>query len=93
MDPNSQPKAIVLLMRQQDGKCFYCGRRMKYHPKVRNIGRAATIDHIIPRSKGGAKGPMVNGVAACKRCNNERGDRDARLFLLEKQGLLETTDG
>ena len=28
-----------------------------------------------------------NAVVACFRCNNERGDRDAREFLFEKMGI------
>ena len=47
-----------------------------------------TLDHIVPTSKGGVKAPTINAVAACRSCNNERGDKDARLFLLEKQGML-----
>jgi len=42
--------------------CAYCGMR------------ADTIDHIRPRSRGGAH-VWTNVVAACARCNHRKGDR------------------
>lgn len=70
---------------QQGKRCYYCGVRMKLDGL--NTGNSATLDHIIARSKGGPAAPSQNCVAACAKCNNERGDRDARIFLLEKMGL------
>jgi 5-methylcytosine-specific restriction endonuclease McrA len=87
-DPNAKPRAIVLMMQAQRCQCYYCGERVYYNPKRRNGPRSATIDHIIPRANGGALGPTVNGVVACRRCNGERGTKDARIFLLEMQGML-----
>jgi 5-methylcytosine-specific restriction endonuclease McrA len=43
--------------------CQYCGK-----------GSNLTIDHIIPRSRGG-KDVWENIVACCVRCNNRKGDR------------------
>jgi 5-methylcytosine-specific restriction endonuclease McrA len=37
-------------------------------------GRADTIDHIRPRSRGGLH-TWTNVVAACARCNHRKGDR------------------
>ena len=49
----------------RDGfKCAYCGSN-----KFR-----LTIDHIIPKSKGG-KSTFENCVAACKPCNTRKGDQ------------------
>jgi 5-methylcytosine-specific restriction endonuclease McrA len=42
--------------------CAYCGLR------------ADTIDHVRPRSRGGAH-VWTNVVAACARCNHRKGDR------------------
>ncbi len=42
--------------------CAYCA------------GRADTIDHVRPRSRGGAH-IWTNVVAACARCNHRKGDR------------------
>jgi len=51
---------------QRDGhSCAYCG------------GRAATVDHVLPRSRGGADA-WLNTVAACGPCNNAKGDRTPR---------------
>ena len=47
--------------------CGYCGVKMKT--------KDCTVDHIIPRCKGG-KTTWVNIVTACKRCNNQKDDKD-----------------
>lgn len=39
--------------------------------------RATTIDHVVPRSRGGDNS-WENLVAACVRCNNAKGDRTPR---------------
>lgn len=44
------------------GKCQYCGKR------------AESIDHVVPRSKGGPH-TWDNVVAACGRCNAVKRDR------------------
>ena len=58
----------------RDGfKCAYCGTH-----KVR-----LTIDHIIPKSRGGISS-FENCVAACKPCNIKKGHqtpREANMFL------------
>ncbi len=47
----------------RDGhRCAYCG------------ASAATIDHVLPRSRGG-RNTWVNTVAACGACNNRKRDR------------------
>jgi len=48
---------------QRDGwLCHYCA------------GPATTVDHVIPRAKGGTN-DEDNLVAACARCNSSKGDR------------------
>ena len=42
--------------------CAYCG------------GDATTVDHVIPRAKGGSH-TWENVVAACRRCNHTKRDR------------------
>ena len=49
----------ALLMKRDKGLCGYCG------------GRAETIDHIVPRSRGGETS-WLNTVAACRRCNSRK---------------------
>jgi len=46
-------------------------------------GTASTIDHVLPRSRGGGN-EWTNTVAACGRCNNRKRDRtpaEARMPL------------
>ena len=50
------------VLRRDDSRCAYCGVH------------AATIDHVMPRSRGG-KDSWENLVACCLRCNNVKGDR------------------
>ncbi|WP_285727248.1 HNH endonuclease [Psychromicrobium xiongbiense] len=49
------------VLRRDDHRCAYCG------------GSASTIDHIQPKSRGGADS-WENLVAACLRCNNLKSD-------------------
>lgn len=44
--------------------CVYCGS---------NVRKFLTLDHVVPRSKGG-QDSWENLVTACKRCNNEKSD-------------------
>jgi len=61
----------------RDGfKCSYCGTRKE----------RLSIDHIIPKSRGG-KTNFDNCVAACKTCNIKKGNRtpnEARMYLKSK---------
>jgi len=54
-----------ILMRDHH-TCQYCGRGC-------GAGEL-TLDHVLPRSRGGASS-WENLVAACRRCNNRKGDR------------------
>lgn len=53
------------VLRRDGHRCGYCGKA------------AGTIDHILPRSRGGADS-WENLVACCLRCNNVKGDRTPR---------------
>jgi 5-methylcytosine-specific restriction endonuclease McrA len=61
-----QRLAIVL---ERDGAaCVWCGRPLE-------VGLvAATTEHLVPRIKGGPSW-IENELAACRRCNGERGHR------------------
>jgi hypothetical protein len=56
---------------RDDKKCWYCGRPTVMHGDVKNP-RLATIDHLIPRARGGTNDD-TNVVSACKRCNELKG--------------------
>ena len=73
-------KKIVLsrknILRRDHHRCQYCNKN----------DVPLTIDHIIPKSKGGDDS-WENLVAACVRCNNKKGDRapeDAMMSLIKK---------
>lgn len=51
------------VLRRDRNSCQYCG-------STKNL----TLDHVIPRSKGG-KHSWDNVVTACERCNAKKGDR------------------
>ena len=56
----------------RDGwRCVYCG----------SSGGRLTLDHVVPRSKGG-ESVWENVVTACAPCNHKKGDR-----TLEESGL------
>jgi 5-methylcytosine-specific restriction endonuclease McrA len=59
----------------RDGwRCVYCG----------NTAARLTLDHVVPRSRGG-ESVWENVVTACAPCNLRKGDR-----LLEESGLTLT---
>jgi 5-methylcytosine-specific restriction endonuclease McrA len=59
------------VLARDERRCGYCG------------GTATTVDHVLPRSRGG-KNTWRNTVAACGGCNQRKGDRtpaEARMPL------------
>lgn len=50
------------LLDRDDHTCAYCSKP------------GTTVDHVIPVSRGGAT-TWANTVAACRPCNNRKGDR------------------
>ncbi len=67
-------KGVVMsrhnIFKRDGGLCQYCG-----------TNRDLTLDHVVPRSKGG-KSTWTNLVTACKKCNSKKSD-----FSLEKVGM------
>jgi 5-methylcytosine-specific restriction endonuclease McrA len=64
------------ILARDDHRCQYCGART----------RDLTIDHVIPRERGGAH-TWENLVASCRKCNNKKGNhtpREANLKLLKR---------
>ena len=54
------------ILARYGSRCVWCGREV-------GIGLVpATTEHVIPRMKGGPSW-IENEVAACRRCNGERG--------------------
>src|SRR5919201_5530569 len=64
------------ILRRDGYTCQYCNRR----------GERLTVDHVVPRSRGGDT-TWTNVVAACLRCNLKKGNRlldDAGMRLLRE---------
>src|SRR5256714_14812656 len=64
-----RPRPVVKMTRKEvlvrdDHTCQYCGRR----------GHDLTLDHVMPRHRGGQH-IWENGGAACKSCNHRKGGR------------------
>lgn len=58
--------------------CQYCGNRF--------IFSELTMDHVIPKSRGGDRS-WTNIVACCKKCNNNKSNRtpqEAKMPLIKK---------
>lgn len=56
------PLTRSALMHRDGFRCAYCG------------GRAQTIDHVVPRSRGGTHS-WQNCVACCAKCNHRKADK------------------
>lgn len=81
--------------KEQGGRCFYCDEPMVLHGPF-NTPTTATRDHILPRS---ARSPLTArlnaiSVAACLKCNSERGRLPAHEYMLIwEHRLKEEADG
>ena len=64
------PLKLVVYMRDR-GCCHYCGRELRL--------AAATIDHLLPISRGGCT-TFDNIVIACVACNNAKGNKTKEEF-------------
>lgn len=75
----SDPSRQLSVLLQRDGPwCAWCGR------EINTDLVAGTVDHVVPRVKGGPSWPE-NEVAACSRCNGQRGHLPPAEWLDECQ--------
>lgn len=63
LDDGSLTPSVLTTMFAQAKVCLYCGNRMRSQDK--------TLDHIIPRSKGGWHS-IANAVICCRTCNTKK---------------------
>jgi 5-methylcytosine-specific restriction endonuclease McrA len=66
------------LLKRDESRCQYCGEKLAHS--------LLTIDHVLPRSKGGTT-TWTNCVAACVTCNNKKDNRtpmEAHMILLKE---------
>jgi len=76
-----RPRPVVKLTRKEvlqrdDHACQYCGKR----------GNDLTLDHVMPRHRGGQH-TWENVVAACRHCNHKKGGRtlaESKMQLLRQ---------
>ncbi|PZD95709.1 HNH endonuclease [Paenibacillus sambharensis] len=74
-NPFAFPGYRKTALKRDNHTCLWCGLP------------AATVDHIIPSSKGGSDLPQ-NLLASCSECNSKRGNRSAISYLKEKSGAV-----
>jgi len=75
------------IIRRDNSECQYCGCHVNRE--------SVTIDHVIPKSRGG-KHEWTNVVVSCKKCNTKKSNRTPtetgivprRIPVAPKRGLL-----
>jgi hypothetical protein len=75
-----RPTRANIILRDEE-ICQYCGKHF----------RELTLDHVIPRSRGG-QSTWENLVASCRACNGRKGNRllkDAGMHLIRQPRPLE----
>lgn len=93
--PNSarKRKIVSVLLKEQDGRCFYCDREMigplefdiKSGKQIPQL--YATLDHKCPAAKGGTW-HISNLVAACWDCNHKKANWVLPDSLVEDKELM-----
>src|SRR3954468_22792103 len=78
--PNlSRPERLQRILERDGSACVWCGREVG----TRLV--AATTEHVVPRIKGGPSW-IDNEVAACRRCNGQRGHLTPAEWIDECEG-------
>lgn len=71
-DPKSKKPSLFQRVTAKKGKkCHYCDKD------------ATTVDHVIPKSRGGSN-RMDNLVPACRECNHKKADLPVEDFTLQQ---------
>jgi len=75
MSQLGRSERLAQALRRDGDTCVWCGRAL--------TGRVVpTTEHLVPKVKGGPSW-LENEVAACRRCNGERGHRGVVDWLEE----------
>jgi hypothetical protein len=83
--PNRRERMEAIL--ERDGPwCVWCSAPLDNSPGGLN---RPTTEHMVPRIKGGPSW-VENELAACRRCNGERGHQSLAGFLTDCVGLGRT---
>lgn len=67
-----KPGAKRALLKRFNYECLYCSTELN--------DKSMTVEHLIPRSWGGAT-TKSNVALACVICNNDRGAKDLYLYI------------
>lgn len=65
--------------KQPELTCLHCGKT-DLLVDTPDLHKLATVDHIVPLSKGGPMYDEDNCLVACFRCNNNRKNQDLEEF-------------
>jgi hypothetical protein len=68
------PVTVEQLIERDGPGCVWCGREL--------WRRDLTLEHLVPRSRGGHMTPD-NAVVACRACNRRRGSRPVDAYVRE----------
>jgi 5-methylcytosine-specific restriction endonuclease McrA len=77
----SYAKQRESLWRRGLRRCYYCELQLTM---ARGFPHSMTLDHKMPLSRGGRNSPE-NYVAACRPCNNDKGDMTLDEYLLARR--------
>ncbi len=80
MDFFNVPQNRRLILEREDGRCFYCLKKIN--------DSSAVFDHVARRSTGDET--YRNVVASCRRCNNRKGESGGEdlLRVLFREGFI-----
>jgi hypothetical protein len=84
MDFFENPENRMFIREREKNLCFYCQTQLNDSNYV--------IEHVVSRPEG--NNSYSNLVAACRTCNNRKGDIDAKDFMrtLYREGVLSQED-
>jgi hypothetical protein len=81
MNSDQRKNRLLRHYNQQLGRCFYCGVDAGLGGPIQS-GRQATIDHVVPRSRGGTY--RDGFVMACASCNSRKATKTLEEYRLHR---------
>jgi len=75
-------KQLMFFVIENNIKCAYC------HRKYDEINTRRTLDHIVPKSKGGETA-VNNVLVCCDTCNAKKGNDDIEVFVKNNKRIRE----